>query len=177
LIIGGRNSAVEAALRCHEVGANVSLSYRRESLDVRSIKYWLLPEVTGLTASGKIVAHYNTTPIEITPTHVTLRRLHGEQFDVPADFVLSLIGYESDMSLCRLAGVELDGDSLVPVFNPATMETNIPGLYIAGTATGGTQQRYSVFIENCHVHVDRIVASLRHSTPPPEPQSYQQEES
>lgn len=161
LIIGGKNSAVEAALRCHQVGARVTISYRRDRLPEKSIKYWLMPEIAGLIGAGRVTAHFNTSPVAITPTHVTLRRdATGETFDVPAQFVLSLIGYEQDQSMLRRAGVELAGDNRSPRFDPQTMETNVPGLFVAGTATGGTQTKYTVFIENCHVHVDRIVAAL-----------------
>lgn len=168
LIVGGRNSAVEAAIRCHRAGSHVALSYRKDKLDAASIKYWLTPEMTGLVDSGKIEGHFNTTPTQIGPGVVTLRRNSGEVYDVAADFVLSLIGYEADMSLAKSAGVELNGSSQVPMFNPKTMETNIPGLFVAGTAVGGTQERYKVFIENCHVHVLRIVAALTGTAPPPE---------
>jgi bacillithiol disulfide reductase len=168
LIVGGRNSAAEAAIRCHRAGALVSLSYRAEKLDTASIKYWLTPEITGLIDSGKITAHLATTPVEITPDHVTLRRSDGSTHKVPADFVLLLIGYEADMTLCKLAGVELLGDGQVPRFDPATMQSNVPGVFVAGTAVAGTQQRYKVFIENCHSHVWKIVAALTGAAPPAE---------
>jgi thioredoxin reductase (NADPH) len=168
LIVGGRNSAVEAAIRCHRAGANVALSYRREKLDSTSIKYWLMPEFAGLMEAFKIDGYFNTQVVEIKPNEVVLRRREGETFAVAADFVMLLIGYEADMSLCRMAGVELLTPGEVPLFNPATMETNVPGLYIAGTATAGTQQRYKVFIENCHSHVQRITAALTHHAPPKE---------
>jgi thioredoxin reductase (NADPH) len=79
--------------------------------------------------------------------------------------------------LCRVAGVELHGESEVPRFDPATMQTNVPGIYVAGTVVGGTQQKYKLFIENCHVHVDRIVASLTGSAPPQAPSPPDQPES
>jgi thioredoxin reductase (NADPH) len=82
---------------------------------------------------------------------------------------LALIGYEQDNTLLRLAGVELRGDCGAPVFDEKTMQTNIPGLYVAGTAVGGTQEKYTVFIENCHVHVDRIIASLTGAAAPQAP--------
>jgi thioredoxin reductase (NADPH) len=176
LIVGGRNSAVEAALRCHNAGARVSLSYRREELPSKTIKYWLRPEIEFLIKTGRIKAHLHTIPVRITPTSVTLAR-GSEQFEVAADFVLLLIGYEQDDSLLKLAGVQLDGSTAAPVFNEQTMETNVPGLYVAGTATGGTQERYTVFIENCHVHVDRIVASITGAKPPPPPKPVELPES
>jgi thioredoxin reductase (NADPH) len=156
LVVGGKNSAVETALRFHHAGAHVSLSYRRPELPAKSIKYWLLPEVTGLMKSGAIRAYVNTCVTAITPTHVRLSS--GE--DVEADFVVPQIGYVADMSLCRMAGVDLQGDRQTPVYDPHTMETNVPGIYLSGTVVGGTQDKYEIFIENGHVHVERIVAHL-----------------
>ena len=168
LVVGGRNSAVEAALRCHHAGAEVGISYRRDRIDAGGIKYWLLPEIKGLVDAGRMEGHFGTAPVEIMPDRVRLRRASGEGYDVAADFVLLLTGYEADMSLCKLAGVELSGSCLTPVYDEATMETNVPGLYIAGTAVGGTQEKYTVFIENCHVHVQRITAALTGAGPPVE---------
>ena len=176
LIVGGKNSAVEAALRCHHAGAHVAMSYRRERLPEKSIKYWLLPEINGLILSNRIQGHFHTTPAQITPTHVTLQRA-GDRFDVPADFVLLLIGYEQDNTLFKLAGVELRGDCGAPMFDEQTMETNVPGLYVAGTAVGGTQEKYTVFIENCHVHVERIIRALQGLAPPPAPAPLERPES
>jgi thioredoxin reductase (NADPH) len=178
LIVGGKNSAVEAALRCHHAGARVSMSYRREGLPEKSIKYWLMPEISNLIEAGRIKVHFLTQPIAITPSHVTLRRLDGgETFDVPADFVLLLVGYEQDNTLFKLAGVQLGGECAAPIFDQRTMETNVPGLYVAGTAVGGTQDKYRVFIENCHIHVDRIVAALTGAAPPEAPKPLARPES
>lgn len=165
LIVGGKNSAVEAALRCHHAGAKVSISYRRDRLPEKSIKYWLMPEISGLTDAGRITAHYGTQPVAITPTHVALSR-GGDHINVPADFVLLMVGYEQDNTLLISAGVTLTESCRAPVFDPQTMETNVPGIYVAGTAVGGTQDKYTVFIENCHVHVERIVAALTGASAP-----------
>jgi thioredoxin reductase (NADPH) len=156
LVVGGKNSAVETALRFHQAGARVSLSYRSAELPGKSIKYWLLPEITGLMKSGTIKAYANTCVTAITPTHVRLS--NGE--DVEADFVVPQIGYVADMSLCRMAGVDLQGARETPVYDARTMETNVPGVYLCGTVVGGTQDKYEIFIENGHVHVERIVAHL-----------------
>jgi len=167
LVVGGKNSAVEAALRCYQAGARVALSYRRPELPAKSIKYWLMPEIAGLLQAGRIGGHFGTVPTRITPTHVTLAPVDltfapvAAPFEVPADFVLLLTGYEQDNSLLKLAGVDLNELEQKPVYDEQTMETNVPGVYVAGTATGGTQQRYSVFLENCHVHVERIVAAVQ----------------
>jgi bacillithiol disulfide reductase len=177
LIVGGRNSAVEAALRSHNAGARVAISYRKGGFDANSIKYWLWPEMNGNIKTGQLKAYFNTTVKEIRPGGAVLACEDGKTVDVPADFVLLLIGYESDMTMCRMAGVELKQPGNVPVFDPATMQTNVPGVYVAGTAIGGTQERYAIFIENCHVHADRIVASLTGAKPPPAPAAIDRPES
>jgi len=169
LVVGGKNSAIEAALRLHRAGARVSLSYRRESLDARSVKYWLLPEINALLETGAISGHFGTRVTQITPEHAVLHSAAAPPATIAADAVLLLIGYVADMSLCRLAGVELVGPNEKPVFNEQTMETNIPGVYLAGTVTGGTQEKYSVFIENGHIHTERIVAALAGAAPPKGP--------
>jgi thioredoxin reductase (NADPH) len=170
MIVGGKNSAIEAALRSHHAGAHVSISYRRENLPDKHIKYWLIPEMRGLTDAGRIEAYFRSTPVAITSTHVTLRRGgsdNGETFDVPADFVLALIGYEQDNMLFKMAGLKLSDECGAPIFDSRTMETSVPGIYVAGTAVGGTQAKFSVFIENCHVHTDRILAAIT-NTPVPQ---------
>jgi thioredoxin reductase (NADPH) len=170
LIVGGKNSAVEAALRCYNAGADVAISYRREKLPSKSIKYWLLPEINGLMQDGKIKAYFNTVPTAITPSTVTLRSNrerdalftspNGETREIPADFVLALIGYEQDDTLFKLAGVAEVGDCNAPAFDDRTMQSNVPGLYVIGTAVAGTQDKYKLFIENCHVHVAKVIAAV-----------------
>ena len=167
LVVGGRNSAVEAALRCHHAGAEVSISYRRSQFDEKSIKYWLLPEINGLISAGRIRGYFDTVVTEITPSGVTLAPCAGGAGTMePFDFVLLLTGYEADMSLMKKVGVELRSECLIPVFDEKTMETNVPGLFVAGCAVGGTQSRYKIFLENCHVHVPRIVAAVTGAAPP-----------
>ena len=176
LVVGGKNSAVESTLRCHQAGARVAVSYRGAQFDPKSIKYWLLPEINGLLQDGKIAGYFQTMPVEITPEYVRLKQ-GDSTIDVPADFVLVQIGYEQDTTLFELAGIELSSDCRAPIFDPATMETNVKGLYVAGTAVGGTQDKYRVFIENCHVHVGRIVSALVGAAPPPTPKPLEQPES
>lgn len=165
LIIGGRNSAVEAALRLHHVGAQVAISYRGAELPENDIKYWLFPEIRGLIRSERIAAYFRSRPLCITPRQVVLELVdeadRTRRIDVAADDVLALIGYEQDKSLFRRAGIELVGESQRPRYDERTMETNVPGIYIAGTAVAGTQSsRYRTFLENCHQHVEQILAHL-----------------
>jgi thioredoxin reductase (NADPH) len=168
LVVGGRNSAVEAALRCHHAGASVAFSYRRDALVEKSIKYWLLPEFKSLVNAGRIRAYFKSHVKRITPTQVELMLEGAGEFTIDADFVLLLTGYQQDNALLKAAGVTLDGPQVCPRYNPDTMETNIPNLYVAGTAIGGTQERFTVFIENCHIHVERIMGhafGIRTTTP------------
>ena len=160
LVVGGKNSAVEAAIRCYRAGVQVAISYRREAFS-ESIKYWLKPEIEWLIKTRAIQFFPNTIPVTITANSVTLASTDSDKTsEVPVDFVLALIGYEMDGSLLAGAGVELVGESRAPQINVETMETNVPGLFVAGTAAAGTQIRFKLFIENCHAHVVRIVRAL-----------------
>jgi thioredoxin reductase (NADPH) len=166
LVVGGMNSALESALRCWRAGAEVTISYRRAELGRGAAKQHLVAEVGMWIREGQIQFLPETVPIEITSEHVVLapardgQRIEGEPIRRPADFVLLLTGFLADMSLFEELGVALDGPRQVPEFSPETMETNVPGVYVAGTATGGTQKQYKQFIETGHVHVDRIVAAI-----------------
>lgn len=167
LVVGGRNSAAEAALRCWRGGARVTMSYRRDQFDTRSVKHWILPDLQAQIELGTIGFLPRTVPVAIAPDHVVLERvdqeaaLTGQRFSQPADFVLLLTGFVADMRLFEMAGVALVGATRAPQFDPATMETNVPGLYVAGTAAAGERQpRYTLFIENTHVHVGRIFRAI-----------------
>lgn len=166
LIVGGRNSAAEAALRCWRAGARVTLSYRRARLDERRVKHWILPDLEAQFEAGTIGFLPETTPVAIGPGYVELARcadgmpLAGATLLHETDFVLLATGFRGDQSLLEQLGVELRGENRVPSFDPATMETNVPGVYLAGTVAAGVQQRYTLFIENCHEHAGRIVQAL-----------------
>lgn len=170
LVVGGRNSALETALRCWRAGAEVTLSYRRAEMHNVSKRH-LSAEVGGLIRVGEITFYAETAPVEITPRHVVLARVKngqtatGERIECEADFVLLCTGFVADMSLFNSVGVELYGERRVPNYSEETMETNVPGLYVAGTAIAGTQKRYEVFIENCHAHVVRIVTAITGKPP------------
>jgi thioredoxin reductase (NADPH) len=157
LIIGGRNSAIEAAVRCQRAGARVTLSYRREDFEQTSVKFWLLPEIRSMIRDERVRFLPRTTPIEVRERSVILDPL-GE---VPADFVLALTGYRQDTKLFDMLGVDLQGDDCRPRYDEETMETNVPGVFIAGTAIAGSpRERVRIIVEDCHVHVERIVRAL-----------------
>jgi thioredoxin reductase (NADPH) len=168
LIVGGKNSAVEAAIRCHRAGAHVTICHRQPQLS-ESVKYWLKPEMDWLIQSGEIRQLGGFAPVAIARTHVDLApidasgRPDGDPTTwqrVRADFVLLLIGYVMDTTLLSQLGVELLGASRAPHIDPQTMETNLSGVYVAGTAAGGTQLSFKLFIENSHAHVVRILRHL-----------------
>ncbi len=171
LIVGGRNSAVEAAIRLHRVGASVTLSYHRDALPSDSIKYWLQPEIDGLIRSGAIKAVFDSEVVAIEPGNVTLQRSNAgklksgpleELINIAVDDVLTLIGYRQDKTLFRKLGIPLESEGELPVFDPHTMETPVSGIYVAGTAIGGTQSsKYQTFLENCHDHPVKIARHIR----------------
>jgi thioredoxin reductase (NADPH) len=169
LIVGGRNSAAETAVRCARAGARVTLSYRGAKLDPAHVKYWILPELEGLIRRRDVVFHPLTVPVAIRPGSVSLAPAAGGEprLDVPADFVLLLTGYVMDTSLLLCAGAAIDGENRKPKLDPATMMTTVPSLYVAGVAVAGTQHGYRLFIENCHPHVTKIVKSITGEAPPP----------
>jgi thioredoxin reductase (NADPH) len=171
LVVGGRNSAVETALRCWRAGAEVSLSYRRAVVSER-VKDHIRPDLLAQIENGNIVYYPETAPVEITPQHVVLQPTYdgqpiaGEPIIHSTDFVLLSTGFRANMALYELAGVALEGPHRVPHHNPETMETNVPGLYLAGTTAAGEHQaRYRLFIENSHDHVVKIVTAITGQVP------------
>jgi len=165
VIVGGKNSAVEAALRLHRVGADVTIVHRGARFDERRVKYWLRPEIEWLIEQGHIRFMPNTVVEAIDEQSVMVRpcdEAHGAAGPrrVAADRVFLLTGYSQDPSLFVDAGVELVGPEEAPRHDPETMETNVRNLYVAGTAVAGTQFRAKVYIENSHVHVQRIIRAI-----------------
>ncbi|MCM2370369.1 NAD(P)-binding domain-containing protein [Aporhodopirellula aestuarii] len=165
LIIGGRNSAVEAAIRLHRGGAKVSLCYHREQLPEDGIKYWLRPEIEGLIRSGSVQSFFQSRVTEITEQTVTLETGGPDQkpqtHSLPFDDVLALIGYQQDSSLFRQLEIVSELPSGAPLYDPETMQTPREGIYVAGTAVGGTQSsKYQIFLENCHDHPAKIADHL-----------------
>ena len=161
LIVGGRNSAIEAAVRCQRAGAHVTLSHRGADFDPKSVKFWLLPEVRSMIRDDRVRYLPNSTPLEIGAGTVRLATNGGEMI-IDADFVLAMTGYRQSTPLFEMLGVAMDGPDRQPRYDHETMETNVPGVFIAGTAVAGTpRERVSVIVETCHVHVPRIVAAIQ----------------
>jgi len=159
VVVGGRNSGVEAAIRLHRAGAWVTVCQRRAELERERIKYWLLPELEWLIEKEMIGFAPSSEVREIRPDVVIIER-DGRRSEIAADFVLLLTGYVQDPALFGMLGVELFGPERRPRLDSATMQSSVPGVYIAGTAVGGSQDRTRVFIENSHEHVAKIARAL-----------------
>jgi thioredoxin reductase (NADPH) len=160
VIYGGRNSAAEAALRLYRVGARVALVYRGSELPRDHIKYWIYPELAGLMGEGKI-EFYPSTEISSITSNAVLARSGEREHSLAADFVLLLVGYRQDPSLYQQAGLELTGSGLKPYYDPDTMESSVPGIFVAGTGSAGSQLGgVKEFIETSHVHVEKILAKI-----------------
>jgi len=156
LVIGGKNSAVEAALDLHRHGARVTMAIRGTGFG-SSVKYWLKPDVENRVKEGSIRALFDTTVDRIEEGTVTLRAAGGT-VPVPNDFVYALTGYRPDFLFLRACGIGITPD-LEVVHDPATMETDIPGLYVAGVVAAG-RHIGRLFIENGRAHAAQIVAHL-----------------
>jgi bacillithiol disulfide reductase len=157
VIVGGKNSAAEAALELFRAGAHVTLVHRRATLG-DSIKYWVRPDIDNRIKEGSVIARFETHVTEIRP-HVVLVERNGERDEIPADAVLLLTGYRPDVDLMRRAGVRCHEETLTPELDPETFETNVPNLFIAGGAVAG-RNTGSIFIENGRFHGERIIATL-----------------
>ena len=171
VVVGGKNSAAEAALDLHRAGAHVTLVHRRPALGA-SIKYWVKPDIENRIREGSVAARFETRVVEIRPTEVVVERVAagsdgdgaGRRDVLPADGVFLLTGYLADVGFLEACGVAVDEATHVPRHDPETYETNVPGLYLAGSVVAGAN-RGEVFIENGRFHgrvvVERIARRLK----------------
>lgn len=153
-VIGGRNSAIEAALELFRSGARVTLVYRGAEFP-HSVKYWIRPDVENRIRAGEITAYLGATVLEITATTLVLRDRDGARREITADRVYALTGFHADFDLFRRIGIELHPDTLEPVLDPDTLQTSVAGVYMAGSITAG-RNTAAVFIENGRFDGDRI---------------------
>jgi thioredoxin reductase (NADPH) len=158
LIIGGRNSSAEAALDLYRHGAKVTMIHRRDALK-DSIKYWIKPDLENRIKEGAIDLKLNTIAEDIRLDEVDLKNLEtGKTETLEADFVLALIGYRPDERLLREAGVIMD-KKLIPEYDVNSFETNVAGLYIAGSVACGNET-WNIFIENGREHASPIIKDI-----------------
>src|SRR5436309_9123659 len=160
VVVGGGNSAVEAALELHRVGARVTLVHFLGEFD-RVVKPWILPDITNRVKEGRIAVRWCSRVVEIRRSEVVIRSEMDARLEaLPADFVLALTGYTADLSLLRSVGVAVDESSGIPRHAPETMETNVSGVYIAGVLASGFDAN-KIFIENGREHGGRICDHIK----------------
>jgi thioredoxin reductase (NADPH) len=154
VVIGGRNSAVEAALELFRAGARVTLVYRGTTFPP-SVKYWVKPDIENRIAAGEISARLGATVLGIEPGAVVIRDAAGVEESLPADRVYALTGFLADFPLFRRLGIELDPETERASVNPDTLESNVPGIYMAGSIVAG-RFTSGIFIENGRFDGDKI---------------------
>lgn len=159
LVIGGKNSAAEAALDLWRHGARVTLVHRGPAMR-DSVKYWVKPDIENRIKRGEILAYFNTTVREISDDSVLLRTPEGEM-ELENDFVFALTGYHPDFDFLRGLGIELSAEQCRPLCDPETLESNVPGIYVAGVIVAGSRTS-EIFIENGRFHGRQIAADLKH---------------
>ena len=157
LVVGGKNSAALAALDLFRNGASVTLVHRRQALS-DSIKYWIRPDIDNRIKEGSIAARFESQVVEIRAASAVVTGPGGRE-EIAADAVFLLTGYHPDRTLLEGAGVRVDPVSLEPEHDPATFETNVPGLFVAGSMVSGNRTN-RIFIENGRFHGDAILAAL-----------------
>lgn len=157
VVVGGGNSAAETALDLWRNGARVTLVHRGEAVK-RSIKYWLRPDFEHRVEEGSIAAAFGSRVRRFGSHEVAIEGPQGGRI-LPAQAAYVLVGYTPDAELERRCGVEVEAETLLPSFDPLTCETNVPGLYVAGTLQAG-RRTDKIFIENSRDHGKRIVRHL-----------------
>ena len=164
VVIGGKNSAAEAALDLYRAGARVTLVHRRAELG-STLKYWVRPDIENRIKAGQVHALLETRVTRIETAQVWVQGNNGARA-IPARQVFALTGYHPDFDLLRELGIALDPQSNKPAMNPETHESNVRGIYLAGVVIGGNTTG-EIFIENGRFHGKQIIADLTGRQPHP----------
>jgi thioredoxin reductase (NADPH) len=158
VVVGGKNSAAEAALDLYRAGSRVTIVHRQAALGA-SIKYWLKPDIENRIREGAIAARFDTRVLEIRPASVVVE-CQGVAEEIPADLVFLLTGYRPDLDLLTRAGVTIVPGVEAPCHDPGTFETNVRGLFVAGAVVAGAESG-KIFIENGRFHGQRVIEVIR----------------
>jgi thioredoxin reductase (NADPH) len=162
VVIGGKNSAAIAALELWRSGARVTLVYRGPEIPPH-VKYWIKPDIENRIKNGEIEARFNSRVLEIKPDSVELETPAGRE-SLKNDFVFAMTGYHPDFAFLEALGVRFEGKDRLPVCDPQTLESNVPGVYLAGVIVAGSRTN-EIFIENGRFHGGQIAAALSASCP------------
>lgn len=158
VVVGANNSAVDAALETWRKGATVTMVIRDEAIGKR-VKYWVKPDIENRIKEGSIKAYFHSSVTHIREKEVDIQTPDGS-ITLENDYVIAMTGYQPDFPFLQQAGVTLSGDEVLqPIYDPASMETNVPGLYLAGVVCGG-MNTHIWFIENSRQHADLIIQSI-----------------
>jgi thioredoxin reductase (NADPH) len=166
VVVGGGNSAAEAALDLWRSGARVTLVHFGPTFD-KKIKPWVLPDFENRVKEGSIATRWNARVTQIDPDAVCISHNFSTE-RLPATRVYAMTGFAPDLELLRAVGVPIDEKTGIPKHDPQTLETRVGGVYIAGIVVAGYDAN-KVFIENGRYHGDKIVAHLLGKSTPPEP--------
>ena len=157
IVVGGKNSAAIAALELHWTGARVTLVHRRAGLH-DNIKYWIRPNIENRIKAGEVKAYFNSTVTRIDPESVTLATPDGE-LELKNDFVFAMTGYHPDTEFLEEHGIRFDKETRRPRLNSETLESERPGVYLAGVLVAGMHTN-EVFIENGRFHGVQIAEDI-----------------
>ncbi len=158
IVVGAANSAVDAALETYRKGANVTIVTRGPVISDR-VKYWVKPDIDNRIKEGSIKAYFNSTLKEVREKQVDISTPDGV-VTIDNDYVIAMTGYHPNFELLRIAGINLSDDGLLqPQYDPETMETNQPGIFLAGVVCGG-MNTHVWFIENSRDHAAKIISKI-----------------
>ncbi len=159
LVVGANNSAVDAAMETWRKGAEVTMVIRESEIGER-VKYWVKPDIENRIKEGSIKAYFNSTLSEIDEKSVKIKTREGEK-EIANDWVIAMTGYQPNLPFLKKIGINLSEDEILkPEYLEENMETNLPGVYLAGVVCGG-MNTHSLFIENSRVHAERIINDIR----------------
>ncbi|WP_295655538.1 YpdA family putative bacillithiol disulfide reductase [uncultured Mucilaginibacter sp.] len=158
LVVGASNSAVDVALETYRKGAGVTMVVRDADISTR-VKYWVRPDIINRIKEGSIKAYFNSSLKAVRQYEVDIETPEGI-VTIPNDFVMAMTGYKPNFEFLKKIGINLSADdNLLPQYNPETMETHLPGLYLAGVVCGG-MDTHLWFIENSRVHAEMIIGDI-----------------
>ncbi len=157
LVIGGKNSAAIAALDLWRHGAHVTLVHRGEAMH-HHVKYWILPDINNRVKNGEVTAYFSSSVTSIAKDSVELLTPQGA-LTIENDFIFALTGYHPDFDLLTSFGVRLEGPDLCPACDTQSLESNVPGLYLAGVIVAGARTN-EIFIENGRFHGRQIAQDI-----------------
>ena len=164
-VVGAKNSAAIAALELYWSGARVTLIHRGAAISDK-VKYWIKPNIENRIKNGEIRAYFHSAITEILPDSIRLTTPSGD-ISLKNDFVFALVGYRPDLEFLRETGITLEQRTQKPRTNPETLESERPGIYLAGVIVAGMHTN-EIFIENGRFHGQLIAASIANSLRNPE---------